>query len=599
MRFLIKMARAYPGQTIIVLIAMLFAGLAEGFGLSAMLPLLSTAIGSQAAVGQAVSSSSAAGGSVAERMVKDILSFLGVPSTLEMLLLVILGAIVIKCALVLLANKQVGYTVAQIATDLRLQLLRALLSSRWEFHLRQPVGSLANAMATEGSRASKAYHSGTSMVIALIQALVYIGVAFLVSWMATLAAMAAGLVILFALKGLVGKASRAGLRQTKLLKSLVSHLVDSLQSIKPIKAMALEDLAESVLFKETNKLNKALKKQVLSREYLRAFQEPLRFIFLICGLYAALIYLRLPAATVMLLLFLIGRVLIQIGKVQEHYQKMVIFESGYWSLLEKVEEAIQEREENPGTRQPILENTIRLERVSFTYEENLVLEDVSLTFPVGRITAIVGLSGSGKTTVVDLLIGLMQPKKGEIWIDDLPLSKIDLRSWRRLIGYVPQEMWLLHDTVLNNVTLGDPDLNEKDAEKALQAAGILEFVQNMPQGIKSTVGERGGKVSGGQRQRISIARALVHKPKLLILDEATTALDPQNEKAICETLRELKGELTILAISHQSAILDIADRAYRIEDGQAIKIADQLSDNIEKEKALADLAHASGQSKLT
>jgi ATP-binding cassette subfamily C protein len=594
MRFLIKMARAYPGQTIIVLIAMLFAGLAEGFGLSAMLPLLSTAIGSQATVGQAVSSSSAAGGSVAERMVKDILSFLGVPPTLEMLLLVILCAIVIKSALVLLANKQVGYTVAQIATDLRLQLLRALLSSRWEFHLRQPVGSLANAMATEGSRASKAYHSGTSMIIALIQSLVYVGVAFLVSWTATLAAMAAGLIILFALKRLVRKAGRAGLRQTRLLKSLVSHLVDSLQSIKPIKAMALENLAESVLLKETNKLNRALRKQVLSREYLRAFQEPLRFIFLICGLYAALIYLRLPVATVILLLFLIGRVLIQIGKVQEHYQKMVIFESGYWSLQEKIEEAKREKEENIGTRQPIPEEAIHMDGVNFTYGENLVLEDVSLTFPVGQITAIVGLSGSGKTTVVDLLIGLMRPKKGEIWIDDLPLSQIDLRSWRRLIGYVPQEMWLLHDTVLNNVTLGDPELNEKDAEKALRAAGVWEFIQAMPKGINSTVGERGGKVSGGQRQRISIARALVHRPKLLILDEATTALDPQNEKAICETLRELKGELTILAISHQPAILDIADRAYRIEDGQAIKITDQLSENIVEKKASADPAHVSG-----
>jgi ATP-binding cassette subfamily C protein len=206
----------------------------------------------------------------------------------------------------------------------------------------------------------------------------------------------------------------------------------------------------------------------------------------------------------------------------------------------------------------------------------------------------VGLSGSGKTTVVDLLIGLMRPKKGEIWIDDLPLSQIDLRSWRRLIGYVPQEMWLLHDTVLNNVTLGDPELNEKDAEKALRAAGVWEFIQAMPKGINSTVGERGGKVSGGQRQRISIARALVHRPKLLILDEATTALDPQNEKAICETLRELKGELTILAISHQPAILDIADRAYRIEDGQAIKITDQLSENIVEKKASADPAHVSG-----
>jgi ABC-type bacteriocin/lantibiotic exporter with double-glycine peptidase domain len=120
----------------------------------------------------------------------------------------------------------------------------------------------------------------------------------------------------------------------------------------------------------------------------------------------------------MLLLFLIGRVLIQLGKIQEHYQKMVIFESAYWSFQERVAAATQQQEENPGTRQPILEEAIHMDGVNFAYAENLVLRDVSLTFPAGKITAIVGLSGSGKTTVVDLLMGLLRPKQGEIWIDD-------------------------------------------------------------------------------------------------------------------------------------------------------------------------------------
>ena len=551
---------------------MLLAGLAEGFGLTTMLPLLSAAIDSQTRVGQMVSSTSAGNGPAAERVVEETLSFLGVTPTLEMLLLVVLCAIILKSILVLLANKQVGYTVAQIATDMRLQLLRALIASRWEFHISQPVGSLANAMATEGNRASKAYHSGANMTIALIQACVYIGVAFLVSWKATLAAMAAGLIIFYALKSLVGKASRAGVRQTKLLNSLMTHLVDSMQSIKPLKAMALENLAESILFKETNKLNKALRKQVLSKEYLRALQEPLRFGFLLCGLYVALIYLRLPAATVMLLLFLIGRVLIQLGKIQEHYQKMVIFESAYWSFQERVVAATQQQEENPGTRQPILEEAIHMDGVNFAYAENLVLRDVSLTFPAGKITAIVGLSGSGKTTVVDLLMGLLRPKQGEIWIDDSPLSQIDLRRWRQLIGYVPQEILLLNDTVQKNITLGHPNLNEKDVVRALRAAGAWEFLQGLPQGINTTVGERGSKISGGQRQRIAIARALVHKPKLLILDEATSALDSDSETAICDTLRQLRGELTILAISHQPAILEVADQAFRLQDGAVVPV---------------------------
>ena len=135
---------------------------------------------------------------------------------------------------------------------------------------------------------------------------------------------------------------------------------------------------------------------------------------------------------------------------------------------------------------------------------------------------------------------------------------------------VPQETLLLHDSVFINVTLGDPGLGEKEVEYALRAAGAWEFIMEMPQGMHSTVGERGGMVSGGQRQRIAIARALAHKPKLLILDEPTSALDPENETAICETLSQLRGGITILAISHQPTIMNVANRAYNLHDGKAL-----------------------------
>ncbi len=557
-----------------MLFDMLLAAIAEGFGFSAMLPLLSTVAGSHPGTEQAASISISENGSTAERLVRGSLESLGVPPTIEVLLLVILCAIIIKSVLMLVANKRIGYTVAQVATDLRLSLLRALLATRWAYHLRQPVGALANATATEAQRACQAYLAGAFMTIALIQAVVFLIVAFLVSWKATIVALAAGLLIFYTLKHLIGKARRAGSRQTELLKSLLSHLTDSLQAIKPLKAMALEKLAESILFKETKKLNKALRKQVLSKEYLRAFQEPLRAAILLFGLYTALLYLRLPLTTVLILIFLIARVLNQLGKVQLEYQKMVLLESGFWSLQETIRGAEEDREEALGSQPPVLKKSIRFEKVSFAYEEKLIFKNISLEFSAGRITAIIGPSGSGKTTVVDLVIGLLRPQQGEIWVDDLPLEQIDLRKWRQLIGYVPQESWLLHDTVLNNVTLGDPELTEKEAEYALRAAGVWEFVQNMPRGINSTVGERGGKISGGERQRIAIARALVHGSELLILDEATTALDPENEAAICDTLRKLRGKITILAISHQPAVMAVADKAYRLQSGSVMPVVE-------------------------
>jgi len=134
---------------------------------------------------------------------------------------------------------------------------------------------------------------------------------------------------------------------------------------------------------------------------------------------------------------------------------------------------------------------------------------------------------------------------------------------------VPQENWLLHDTVARNVTLGDAALGAADVEYALRAAGAWDFVAALPDGAATVVGERGARFSGGQRQRIMIARALAHRPRLLILDEATASLDPATEAALCETLAALRGEITILAISHQRALVDTADRVYRVEKGRA------------------------------
>jgi ATP-binding cassette subfamily C protein len=189
--------------------------------------------------------------------------------------------------------------------------------------------------------------------------------------------------------------------------------------------------------------------------------------------------------------------------------------------------------------------------------------------------------------VVDLVTGLLRPQKGEIFIDDVPMAETDLKHWRRMIGYVPQETLLLNDTIASNVTLGDKEIMEKDVEHALRSAGAWNFVRSLPDGIHAVVAERGHKLSGGERQRISIARALVQHPQLLILDEATTSLDPENEAAVCETLRKLKGKLTILAISHQPAILGVAERAYRLENGKALLVKDLSGDGSEEANASA------------
>jgi len=552
---MLDVARAYPGRTLVTLLALLVAGVVQGLSLSALLPMLQVAFDPQ----------QTASGLSDSRVVNALMHW-GLEPALGTLLTLIVIGMTLKGLLVLFANRHVGYTVAQIATDLRLKLLSALLGARWDYFLHQPIGSLTNAMATETVRASSAYLSGARTLALLIETLVYSVVAFTVSWKVTLSALAGGIVLLVLFGRMVRTARRAGRRQTSLFASLLARMTDTLQSVKALKSMGLVGRASAVLESETGRLNKALRRQVFSEEALGALHEPVIVMLVALGLYAAVTYWAIPVASVMVLVVLLVRVLNSTGKLQRAYQKMVSNESAYWSLMRTVRRAEQARESG-GSDSARFSREIRFERVCFSAGEKEILRDVSLSVPAGAFITLVGPSGSGKTTVLDLVTGLLQPTAGRVLVDGKPLADCNLEAWRRMIGYVPQETLLLHDSVLNNVTLGDPDLTEADAHSALQAAGAWDFVSAMPEGLHTAVGERGGKLSGGQRQRLCIARALVRRPKLLILDEATSALDRASEAALCDTLAGLRGKITILAVSHQTGLADIADRVIRIEQG--------------------------------
>jgi ATP-binding cassette subfamily C protein len=376
----------------------------------------------------------------------------------------------------------------------------------------------------------------------------------------------------FGLKYLVRKARKAGAKQTRVLKTLLGQLTDVLFSVKPIKAMARESLVGPLLEEETHRLNRALRREVSSKETLKALQEPLVVGALAGGLYVAMTRWGLPLDALILLAILFARTLVCLNKVQKEYQALAACEAAFWSLQGTIARSTEQSEVSLGTAHPALTREVSLRDVSFSYGDRPVLRDVSLCASVGQLTAIIGPSGAGKTSILDLVIGLVRPQKGDIYLDDTPLSQVDVKAWRAVVGYVAQETFLLHENVFLNVTLGDPKLTPADVEKALRASGAWDFVSAMPQGVYTPVGERGSGISGGQRQRIAIARALVRRPQLLILDEATASLDPNNEAAIRETVKALKGEMTILAISHHPALLEIADKVYRLEDGYVRQI---------------------------
>jgi ATP-binding cassette subfamily C protein len=567
MRVLLRFVRAYPWHSLGVLAALLAAGAVEGISLTALLPILSLAVAPQSGGGEVADAAQGSG-----RVVLHTLERLGIAPTLGSLVVFLGIGIAARSVISLLASRQVGYAVAQVATDLRLALLRAIFTARWEYFLRQQVGKLTNAIAWEADRASQAYLHGTAMLASAIQLVVYGTVAIMLSWHATLIYLGVAVLLVYGLQGLVRITRRAGKRQTKIRAALLSNLIDSLVSVKPLKAMAREHLADALLAGQMNALNRAMRREILSKGGLKAVQDPAFNLLAVGAGYFGIAYWHLGAPTVMVLVGMLAKVLGLLGKVQEKYQEVVACESAYWSLQKTIDEANAAIEITASAAPPHLEKGIRLEHVGFAYDETHVLRDVSLWIPAGSLTTLVGFSGAGKTTIVDLVIGLLRPQAGQVWIDDQPLEELDRRAWRGLIGYVPQENLLLHDTVMRNVTLGDPAVTEADAEHALRQADAWDFVSAMSGGLHGAVGERGVRLSGGQRQRIMIARALVRRPRLLVLDEATSALDPESARALAETLKGLRGVMTMLAISHQPDLVAAADRVYRMEQGKAVLV---------------------------
>jgi ATP-binding cassette subfamily C protein len=432
--------------------------------------------------------------------------------------------------------------------------------------VHKPIGLIANAVAVEAQAAADAYFYGTTVLALLVQCTVFALISCLVSWSATLAALAVGSVITVVLNRLVRTSRKSGRKQTKRNRALLVRLTDTLQAVKPLKAMAREPLIAPVLEGETQRLNQSLEHEVMSHAVLEAVQDPLIMLFLAVALYVGLTVMAMPLSEVVILVFLCARIVGDLGKVQKSMQRLATKESAYWALENLIREARQAVEVTHGGRPASFTREIRLTRVTFSHDVQPVLRDAEMVIPAGSLTVITGPSGSGKTTLVDLIVGLLRPDTGEVRVDGVPLSEIDAHDWRMQIGYVPQETLMLHQSVAQNVTLGDPSVPSEDVTAALRAAGADAFVTDLDAGMDTVVGERGLRLSGGQRQRIALARALVRRPTLLVLDEATTALDPVTERGICETLRALRGAVTLVAICHHGHLVEMADLVYRVED---------------------------------
>jgi ATP-binding cassette subfamily C protein len=549
----------YKGRTAIMVFLFLLAGIAEGLGLMTLLPILELAM--DAGVGAEPSGPAA--------WIASALGLVGLPLTIEILLGVLVVLFCGKALAIVAANQQAGFIVAKVAMEMRLELIRSLLKAQWLHFTGYPTGYHANAISNEAQRSANAFREFTNVLSDGMLAFTYVVVVVLISWQTALAGVIVGAAVLMLLRGFIGESREAGSSQASLMRDLIARLTGALPALKPIKAMAREEYLLPLMEAETTGYYKAQQRAIVAGSLVQGLQEPIIVAALALGLWAVLSFTSAPFASVLLMAALFYRLTATVANLQRRLVSVAEGEATYESLQGHIYSARANREEWEGTAEsPDLVEAVRLEDVGFAYGDGPpVFSNIDVELRIGEMVALVGGSGEGKTTLCDIIIGLLVPTEGRVTVDGMDLRDIDMRSWRKRIAYVPQEPLLFADSVRLNVTLGDESLSDGDVERALRAAGAWGFVQELDGGLDALIGERGSTLSGGQRQRITLARALVGKPRLLLLDEPTTALDNATEREICNTLAELKGDLTTLAISHQPAIRSIADRVLQLQGG--------------------------------
>ena len=504
----------------------------------------------------------------------SVLGAVGLPFAPMPILSIIIVGLGLKAVVGLFVTRYIGQVVTKVTRDMRIRLIRSLLGARWSYFVKQPVGRLAFAIGPEADAAGQCFEVLTNLLASILQVILFVTILALLSWQLLVIAVVATVVTGFWFGGLVQRGRQVAKEHRHQVRQRAAKFTDALIGIKPIRAMGRTNRFATLFENEARDMAKQSRQGILSPEYAADLQEPIIGTVLAIGFYLAITRLQLEVHDLLIMSILMIRTIAALLPMQRLGQRFIQTYDQYRSLTRLLQISEDAKETSVGRGVPSLERGVTFEQVSFGYGERLVLTDLDLQIEKGTITALVGPSGVGKSTIVDLLVGLYVPTAGVVRIDGADLRDIDLGKWRQSIGYVPQEVLLFHDTIRNNVTLFDEGVPDKAVVRALEAAGAATFVAEFPQGLDTIVGERGNRLSGGQRQRISIARALLHNPRMLILDEATTGLDRETEWSICAHVRQLSEDtgLTTLAVSHQPAWQEAAHRVYRIEAGRAFPI---------------------------
>jgi subfamily B ATP-binding cassette protein MsbA len=539
----------------------ILVGLLDGFGLTMFLPLLQMVSGDGAASAEGMGNLG---------FLVEWIEEAGIGLSLVSVLLFMIVFFVLKGIAKYASEVYRVILQQQLIRKIRLDLLNALNAVRFKYFVASDVGRIQNTMTGEVDRIQQAYVYYFQTFENVFLVIVYMAFAFFVDYQFAILVSVGGALTNFLYKAVYKHTIGASKKLTDDSNVFQGQVIQQVANFKYLRATGMVNTYSKRLMQTIHKIEASRRKIGVLSGLLVAAREPLLIIVVATVIFIQVNVLQGNLGAILISLLFFYRALTSLTAMQNAWNRF-LGTSGSINNLQSFQRDLQQNQQpSQGQSLTAFNHEIQLQQAGFSYGASTIINDVSLTIAKNQSIAFVGESGSGKTTLVNMIAGLLPCDQGEMRIDGIDITKINVESYQKRIGYITQEPVIFNDTIFNNVTFWALRTaeNEQKCIDALLKASVYQFVREQPLGFETQLGNNGINLSGGQKQRISIARELYKDIDILIMDEATSALDSETEKMIQENIEALKGQYTILMVAHRLSTIKNADAIVLMDKGR-------------------------------
>ncbi|MBF2064697.1 MAG: ABC transporter ATP-binding protein [Calothrix sp. C42_A2020_038] len=561
---LFPLLKLYPWAIPTIIIIGILSSFSEGLGISLFIPLLQSLSENN---GQLDSSN------FLIRSLNNLFVNFSPDSRLLIIALSILASIILKNGLAYSNAVLFSWLNCRIGHQLRSQIFRQLLNVSYSFLEVSESGKLMNTLTNETWRTSQALSVLVGLTIITCTIIVYTILLLLISWQMTLLVAICMVLISFIIQLLTRQINTVGKQAVQVNSNLANRMWEGFAGMKVIRTFGREEYEQKRFDEASNQVRHIFLKLDIFSRVVAPLSEVLSTILLLIILVIALLQDRSALPTLLTFIFILYRLQPQVKMLDGARVELIALKSAVDDVISLLDCSDKPYIRSGSIPFSNLTQRIYLESVGFYYNtsENPAIKDMSLSIPAGKTTAIVGPSGAGKSTLIGLICRFYDVTSGEIYIDKYPLRELNLNDWRNQIAIVSQDVHMFSTTVFDNIAYGRLEATEQEIIAAAKLANAHNFIIQLPQGYDTKVGERGMRLSGGQKQRIALARAIVRNPQILILDEATNALDSISEHLIQEALNTLSQNRTVIVIAHRLSTIEKADQIIVLNEGQVVE----------------------------